>query len=68
MGTFTLSYTLRNVFIKHKDQWIIFAMCCYFGSCYERQCYHKASMMKGHSKMFEHVSSAIPRNIDPWKY
>uniref|UniRef100_A0A914RG57 Uncharacterized protein n=1 Tax=Parascaris equorum TaxID=6256 RepID=A0A914RG57_PAREQ len=36
--------------------------------CWEAAGYHKAQMMKGHSKMYADRIAAIPPGEDVWRY
>lgn len=38
------------------------------GQCWEAAGYHKAQMMKGHSKMYADRIAAIPPGEDVWRY
>ncbi|KAK0410256.1 hypothetical protein QR680_005029 [Steinernema hermaphroditum] len=68
MGTFTISYFAKKVFWEHKFLCLWVPAAYYFGTCWDRAGMHKASMMKGHSRMYADRIQAIPKNDDVWKY
>uniref|UniRef100_A0A915BE95 Uncharacterized protein n=2 Tax=Parascaris univalens TaxID=6257 RepID=A0A915BE95_PARUN len=68
MGTFTYTYFFRKAIWEHKYKWMAVPFIYYFGQCWEAAGYHKAQMMKGHSKMYADRIAAIPPGEDVWRY
>ncbi|VDN20757.1 unnamed protein product [Gongylonema pulchrum] len=68
MGTFTVRYFFKKAIWEKKTYWAMIAVAGYLGHCLNKQGMHKASMMKGHSKMFADRVAQIPKDQDIWKY
>ncbi|CAJ0564691.1 unnamed protein product, partial [Mesorhabditis spiculigera] len=71
MGTFTVSYWVRRSLWDKRVLLAGLAGAWYLGSCYDQVCLHRASMMKGHSKMFEERRKQILAtnpHADVWTY
>uniref|UniRef100_A0A8R1HHF9 Uncharacterized protein n=1 Tax=Caenorhabditis japonica TaxID=281687 RepID=A0A8R1HHF9_CAEJA len=68
MGTFTATYFLKNAFWDKRGLWAATIAVAYFARCWENAGYHKAEMMKGHSRMFADRAKQLPQHADLWKY
>ena len=68
MGTFTVAYWARKTFWDKKHLWAGTVFAYWLGTCWDRAGIAKASMMKGHSRMFADRAAAVPAGKDVWKW
>ncbi|CAJ0950054.1 unnamed protein product, partial [Mesorhabditis belari] len=70
MGTFTVSYWARKFWWEQRYLWAASAVAFYYGTCWDNAGTHKASMMKGHSRMFadrrQQILASNP-HADVWR-
>uniref|UniRef100_A0A914Q260 Uncharacterized protein n=1 Tax=Panagrolaimus davidi TaxID=227884 RepID=A0A914Q260_9BILA len=68
MGTFTVSYLAKKVFLNDPAHFIFVPALAWFSYCWNEAGIYKRSMMKGHSRMYADKLKSIPAHQDPWNW